>query len=193
VIEVSLFHTMADWMNVPYLQAHYGGKAPPRLGLRHPSIAPYGAFACADGKQVLLSVQNDREWRALCSEVLNRPELADDPAYATNIARVSRMAEVEALVAPVLAGIDRESAIARLAVAGIACGRLSSLADLAEHPQGRHIVAESPTGPVQLMARGVRHVGAAEPAPRAIPALDEHGSALRSEFLGAIDRKATGR
>ena len=109
-IEVSLFHTMADWMNVPYLQAHYGGKVPPRLGLRHPSIAPYGAFACADGTQILLSVQNDREWRALCGKVLFRPDLADDPAYATNIARVARMAEVEAFVAPTLAGIDREAA-----------------------------------------------------------------------------------
>ena len=61
-IEVSLFHTMADWMNVPYLQTRYGGVAPKRVGLRHPSIAPYGAFTCADGRDILLSVQNDREW-----------------------------------------------------------------------------------------------------------------------------------
>ena len=187
-IEISLFHTMADWMNVPYLQAHYGGKAPPRLGLRHPSIAPYGAFACADGTQVLLSVQNDREWQSLCTQVLGRPELAHDPAYASNVACVARMAEVESLVAPAFAGLDRETAIARLTAAGIACGRLSSMADLDRHPQARHLTALSPTGPVRMMDRGVRHGGGDDPggdAPAAlsVPALDEHGTALRAEFL----------
>jgi len=181
-IEVSLFHTMADWMNVPYLQAHYGGKAPGRLGLRHPSIAPYGAFSCGDGKQVLLSVQNDREWKVLCEQVLERAELAGEPAYATNVERVERMAEVEALVAPAFAGIDRETAIARLNAAGIACGRLSSLDDLAEHPQARRIEAETPTGPVALMGRGVRHLVEETPPPGAVPALDQHGAAIRAEF-----------
>ncbi len=186
-IEVSLFHTMADWMNVPYLQAHYGGKAPPRLGLRHPSIAPYGAFSCADGSQVLLSVQNDREWRALCVQVIGRADLADNPDYATNIARVSRMAEVESLIAPTFAAIDRETAIQRLTAAGIACGRLSSLADLAVHPQARQIVTESPTGPVHMMGRGVRHVGQSASPATSVPALDQHGAALRAEFQTGAD------
>ncbi|MCA3441758.1 MAG: CoA transferase [Rhodobacter sp.] len=192
-IEVSLFHTMADWMNVPYLQAHYGGKVPPRLGLRHPSIAPYGAFACADGTQLLLSVQNDREWRALCGKVLFRPDLADDPAYATNIARVARMAEVEAFVAPALAGIDREAAIQRLTAAGIACGRLSSLADLSHHPQARHLTTDSPTGPVQMMDRGVRHVGEGGPLALSVPSLDQHGASLRAEFLPEEDVRSARR
>jgi crotonobetainyl-CoA:carnitine CoA-transferase CaiB-like acyl-CoA transferase len=183
-VEVSLFHTMADWMNVPYLQAHYGGKAPPRLGLRHPSIAPYGAFACADGTQVLLSVQNDREWQALCVQVLGRPDLAQDAAYATNVARVGRMSEVEALIAPAFAGIDRETAIARLTAAGIACGRLSALADLEDHPQARHLETESPSGPVRLMDRGVRHLGQPVSRVAGVPALDQHGAALRAEFAG---------
>ncbi|HXU57950.1 MAG TPA: CaiB/BaiF CoA-transferase family protein, partial [Verrucomicrobiae bacterium] len=68
-IEVSLFHAIADWMNVPYLQTRYGKRPPPRLGLQHPTIAPYGAFRCEDGKAVLLSVQNEREWAKLCKEV----------------------------------------------------------------------------------------------------------------------------
>jgi crotonobetainyl-CoA:carnitine CoA-transferase CaiB-like acyl-CoA transferase len=188
-VEISLFHTMADWMNVPYLQAHYGGKAPPRLGLRHPSIAPYGAFACADGSQVLLSVQNDREWRALCVQFLGRSDLADNPAYATNIARVSRMEEVEALIAPAFAVIDREAAIRRLTAAGIACGRLSSLEDLAIHPQARHLMADSPTGPIRLMDRGVRHIGQGSPAAVTVPALNQHGARLRAEFQHGVEKK----
>jgi crotonobetainyl-CoA:carnitine CoA-transferase CaiB-like acyl-CoA transferase len=127
-------------------------------------------------------VQNDREWKVLCEQVLERADLAGDPAYATNVARVARMAEVEALVAPAFAGIDRETAIARLNATGIACGRLSSLDDLAVHPQARRIEAETPTGPVALMGRGVRHLVEGAPLAGAVPALDQHGAAIRAEF-----------
>lgn len=182
-IEVSLFHTMADWMNVPYLQTRYGGTAPPRMGLRHPSIAPYGAFTCADGRQVLLSVQNDREWAALCDKVLARADLTTDPRYASNVVRVAHRAEIDALIAPVLASVDREAAVARLSAAGIACGRLSTMEDMAQHPQARHIRVDSPTGPVEMMARGVRFgEDEAGDAVGPVPALGQHGAALRAEF-----------
>ena len=180
-IEVSLFHTMADWMNVPYLQTRYGGVAPPRLGLRHPSIAPYGAFACSDGRQVLLAVQNDREWAALADKLLERPDLVRDPRYATNVARVAHRTEIDALIAPVLGGIGREAAIARLTAAGIACGRLSTMQDMAQHPQARHITVDSTTGPVEMMARGVRF-GEEQEQAGPVPALGQHSAALRAEF-----------
>ena len=83
-IEVSLFHAMADWMNVPYLQTRYGGKPPGRMGLKHPSIAPYGAYECADGKAVLISIQNEREWARLCADVLGDADLATDPRFSDN-------------------------------------------------------------------------------------------------------------
>ncbi len=180
-IEVSLFHTMADWMNVPYLQAVYGGAAPERVGLRHPSIAPYAAFDCADGRQVLLAVQSDREWVALATGVLGRAELADDPRFATNVARVAHRDEVEALIAPVLAALDREGAMTLLGAAGIACGRVSGMGDLEAHPQARRITVDSPTGPVAMMGRGVwfHDDGMGQGA---VPALDQHGAALRAEF-----------
>lgn len=180
-VEVSLFHTMADWMNVPYLQAAYGGAAPARVGLRHPSIAPYGAFDCADGRQVLLAVQSDREWVALAERVLGRADLATDARFATNVARVAHRDAVEALIAPVLAGMDREAAMARLGAAGIACGRLSGMDDLVAHPQARRIEVDSPTGPVAMMGRGVRFSDGGL-GTGAVPALDQHGAALRAEF-----------
>lgn len=180
-IEVSLFHTMADWMNVPYLQTRYGGKAPARLGLRHPSIAPYGAFACDDGRQVLLSVQNDREWAAFADKVLRRPELAADPRCARNVDRVAHMAEIEAMIAPIFKAMAREEAVALLTSAGIACGRLSTMEDMAAHPQARHVTVDSPTGPVEMMARGVRH-GGESMGFGAVPGLGEQGPALRAEF-----------
>ncbi len=181
VVEVSLFHTMADWMNVPYLQAVYGGAGPARVGLRHPSIAPYGAFACADGREVLLAVQSDREWVALVTHVLGQPELGQDPRYATNVARVAHRDTVEAMIAPVLAAMDRETAMQVLNAAGIACGRISGLDDLDSHPQARHVTVDSPTGPVRMMARGVRFDdGGIGTGP--VPAKGAHGAALRREF-----------
>lgn len=188
-IEVSLFHTMADWMNVPFLQTRYGGTSPPRMGLRHPSIAPYGAFVCADGRQVLLSVQNDREWAALCAMVLQAPGLATDPRFANNVARVSNRDAIDALLVPVLGKLDREAAMATLSGAGIACGRLSTMEDMTSHPQVRHLVADSPTGPVEMMARGVRFSGES-PRGGAVPALGEHSAALRAEFHSNGRRRA---
>lgn len=189
VVEVSLFHTMADWMNVPYLQTRYGGAAPKRVGLRHPSIAPYGAFTCADGRQVLLSVQNDREWAAFAAKVLGQPDLAQDPRYANNVGRVAHMAEVESLIIPVLGRLDREAAVRLLSEAGIACGRLSTMEDMERHPQARHLKADTPTGPVEMMARGVRFSDASEQS-GAVPGLGEHSAAIRAEFHSNGRRRA---
>ena len=180
-VEVSMFHTMADWMNVPYLQAAYGNAPPPRMGIAHPSIAPYGAFGCADGRQVIVAVQSDREWQVLAARVLMRPELGADPRYATNVARVAQRAEVDRLVAQAIGALDRETAMERLAAAGIACGRLSDLDDLKAHPQAMRIRVDTPTGPVEMMGRGVRlPEGGIGHGP--VPALNEHGAALRREF-----------
>lgn len=180
-VEVSLFQTMADWMNVPHLQAAYGAKPPRRMGIAHPSIAPYGAFACADGGQVLLAVQSDREWQMLVARVLLRPELGDDGRFATNVARIAHRAEVDRLVAEVIGQMTREAAIGQLTAAGIACGRVSDLADLDSHPQAARIRVDTPSGPVEMMGRGVRLPPGGIGHGR-VPALDEHGAALRREF-----------
>ena len=184
-IDVSMFHTMADWMNVPFLQTLYSGTAPRRVGLRHPSIAPYGAFACADGREVLLAVQSDREWRALCDKVLGRPDLGEDVRFARNVDRVANSGEIDTMIAAVLSGMDRETAIRMLTGAGIASGRLSTMEDLLVHPQARRLRADSPSGPVEMMARGTRVAGRPEPDGGRVPALDEHGAALRAEFARA--------
>src|SRR5439155_8745050 len=129
IIDVSLFHSIADWMNVPYLQTRYGKYPPPRVGVRHPTIAPYGAFRCADGKSILLSIQNEREWTRFCADVLKEPALEGDQRFARNVDRVRNCAELEAAIAPIFARITREEAIELLSAAGIACGRLSDMDD----------------------------------------------------------------
>ncbi|MEX0759045.1 MAG: CaiB/BaiF CoA-transferase family protein [Tistlia sp.] len=180
-IEVSLYHALADWMNVPYLQYVYGGKAPRRIGLKHPSIAPYGGYPCADGKTLLISVQNEREWRNLCEGVLERPEVADDPRFDSNVRRVANREALDALVAESFARRDREANIARLAAARIAYGRLSDLEDLSKHPQNRLIRVETENGPVELLSPGAVIAGET-PTLGPVPALGEHDQAIRAEF-----------
>ncbi|WP_420342256.1 CaiB/BaiF CoA transferase family protein [Paenirhodobacter sp.] len=182
-IAVSLFHALTDWMNVPYLQYVYGGKAPLRSGLSHPTIAPYGTFAGSDGKLVLLSVQNEREWAAFCARVLGQPEIASDPRFADNSARVAHRAELDGLVAEIFAREPRDALVARLEQAAIAYGRVSDLEDLSQHPQNRYVEVETPTGPVRMLAPGAL-VDGASPEFGPVPACGAHTAAVLREFGG---------
>lgn len=191
IIDVSLYHAMADWMNVPYLQARYGGKAPGRVGLKHPTIAPYGAFTCSDGKAVLFSIQNEREWAQLCAQVLQNPDLAQDPRFVTNSLRVANRDTLDGLVAQVFAGLTREAAIARLDAARIAFGRLSDINDLLTHPQNRLIEVVTPSGPIEMLAPGAIVRGTA-PEFGPVPPLGAHDASLRAEFTKDRPMKHTG-
>ena len=181
IIEVSLFHAIADWMNVPYLQARYGKKPPPRVGVRHPTISPYGAFACSDGKAVLLSIQNEREWHKLCSDVLGDAALATDPRYVSNVLRVKNNAELEKTIGECLKEFSREDAIARLSKAGIACGRLSDMQDLMQHPQLRHTSVQSGGADIEVLAPGAFFPGH-EKRSTQVPGIGEHSTVIRDEF-----------
>lgn len=186
-IEVSLFHAMADWMNVPYLQHRYGGATPARIGLKHPTIAPYGAYECADGKVLLIAIQNEREWRRLCSEVLSNPDIAGDQRFSSNALRVANREELDALIAKAFSPFSREDNIARLAASRIAYGRLSSLDDLQAHPQNRFVRVETGHGPVELLAPGAI-VRGEMPSFGPVPKLGANDEAIRREFaVGTAD------
>ncbi|MBT6566844.1 MAG: CoA transferase [Candidatus Puniceispirillum sp.] len=180
-IEVSLFGALADWMNVPYLQHHYGGKAIARPGLHHPSIAPYGAYECGDGQVILISIQNEREWVRLCQVVLEDAPIARDDRFASNIARVEHRVVLDAIILSAFAKHDSDALIKLLATADIAYGRLNSLDQLANHPQARFVTVKTSEGDLEILAPGAivsgesHHFGA-------VPALGEHDNALRDEF-----------
>ena len=136
-IKVSLFDSAAELMAVPYLQARYGGSAPARVGLKHPSIAPYGAFTCSDGRELVLSIQNDREWANFCSFFLLDAELATDQRFATNHDRISNRQPLDALIQAVFAGLTYAQAVHRLTESQTAYGAVNSVQDLIDHPQLR--------------------------------------------------------
>ncbi len=180
-LAVSLFDGMADWMNVPLLTYEGSGKAPARVGLAHPSICPYGAFALADGSLVLISIQNEREWANLCTYVLLEPDLPKRPGFETNVIRVKNRAEVDGHIATIFATLSREEVRARLHEGSIAYGFVNEVADLAKHPALRRIEVATPNGMVSYAAPPVRWAeGRREPG--RIPAIGEHSDRIRAEF-----------
>lgn len=170
-ISVSMFDVMADWLTVPLLN-HEGGKSPRRIGMAHPSIAPYGVFRTRDGQMILISVQSDREWRKLAGIFLGRPELADDPRFANNVARVANRAGTDAAVAEGFARMDKAEAVAALLRADIALAVVNDMQGLSQHPHLRRITVATPNGPVSIPAPAVLFDGEARDY-GPVPALSE--------------------
>jgi crotonobetainyl-CoA:carnitine CoA-transferase CaiB-like acyl-CoA transferase len=180
-ITVSMFSSMAEWMTVPLIAMDYSAYEWPRLGLTHPFIAPYGVYPSADDVPVLISIQNDREWRILAEHVMGDMALAADPNFATNVERVKRRAETDGRVAAAFASMDVEPLVEKLARYDIAFGRINDLSLLGRHPHLRRTTVDSPTGPVHMPAPTAIHDGATRQY-GAVPALGEHTDMVRREF-----------
>ena len=178
-LKVSMFDVLADWMNMPLMAHRYMGGAPARSGLKHSFIAPYGAFGCGDGGQVLLSVQSNREFTALCCEVLERPDLPDDPRFAQNPDRYANRLELDMIVSTYFAQYDTSEVLAKLDMANIANAQLNSVADLSEHPFLRNATAMIGGTEIEMAALPVQTDGGLGID---VPGLGEQSAALRLEF-----------
>lgn len=174
-ISVSMFDVMAEWLTVPLLN-YEGGNSPKRIGLAHPSIAPYGMFTPKSGAPVLIAIQSDREWRTLCRDFIDNPAVARDPRFVTNVARVAHRDQTDALVAGAFARYTSQQAVDILEQAGIALARVNDMAGLAAHPQLRRIKVDSPDGRISLPAPAARFKGELRqygPVPALNPLEDE--------------------
>ncbi len=180
-LKVSLFDAIADWMAVPLLHQDYAGKAPQRVGLNHPSIAPYGAYSCADGSQVVISIQNNREWACFCDTVLNMPEMTDDARYRQNIDRCDNRQELDSMIDSVFGSLSKDALLERLSVGKIAYGSVNSIADLAEHEQLRRTQVDTPSGIIDLVAPPVITVGETVSL-GAVPKLGQHTELVKQQY-----------
>lgn len=187
-IQLSLFDTMAEYMNVPYLARRYGGSEPRRLGLAHPSIAPYGVFQAEDGA-VLIAIQNEREWRTFCAHVLGDAGLADDVRFSGNAARARNREALDGLVQSVVGRMTKAALCELLDAARIAYGRVSSMGDLMEYPNAATMRVDTPAGPVEMLATSAI-VDGHRVNPGRVPGLGEHDVALRREF-GRVAKGST--
>ncbi|MCA1386373.1 MULTISPECIES: CaiB/BaiF CoA-transferase family protein [unclassified Bradyrhizobium] len=181
-IQVSLFDAIADWMNVPVLQFDYSAYHTARAGVNHPSLAPYGAYRCADGKDVIFSVQNDREWVNFCTKFLKRPELIRHPDFAENMDRIRNRTSLDEIVVNRFAQTPSDEAMRELEAAGLAYGRLNQIEDVAKHPHLRRIPVSTPAGHVDVIAPGAIFDGEIAPVSRPVPARGAHSETLRKEF-----------
>lgn len=177
-LSISMFDVIADWMNMPLMAHRYFGPAPQRLGLTHTFVAPYGAFEASDGV-VLISIQNNREFRVFCDRILGDGTLADDARFADNPDRVANRDDLTALINAAFGRYDRDALIARLDAAKIACARLSDLSDLSEHEFLRNLSLRFGGTDVSVADLPVK-----TDAPRRVdvPSLGEHTDAIRAEF-----------
>ena len=180
-LEVSLFDSMADWMTVPLLHLDYGGRAPKRVGLRHPSIAPYEVHACADGSQIVIAIQNEREWARFADTILRHPEWAEEGPYKDNVSRVAHRQALEQEIDAIFSRHGREALAAMLDGAKIAYGFVNGVDGLSNHPALRRTELETAGGPVALPVPPARRNGESVTL-GAVPALGAHSEAIRREF-----------
>ncbi|MEV7394433.1 CaiB/BaiF CoA-transferase family protein [Streptomyces sp. NPDC091215] len=191
-LEVAMLDALGEWMVQPAYYSVYGERPNERTGARHASIAPYGPYQAGDGSTVFLGVQSDREWKTLCTEVLGRPELADDPRFVTNTDRVENNDEITPLIEAAFADLTADDVVDHLEKVGIASARLRTPAEFFEHPQlqarDRWREIKTPSGTAQALLPPVTVLGR-EPRMGDVPALGEHNEALRAEFSdhGATD------
>lgn len=184
-IDVSLFDATVEWMSHPLYLGHYTQTEPPRRPLGHTVVAPYDKYPTADGTDVVIGIQNDREWQRFAGQVLRLPELADDPRFARNVDRVANRGQVDELVTAWTKQYPAAEVVRVLDGAGIANGRLNGVRELAGHEQlvarGRWREVGSPVGPVQAVAPPFGLAGF-EARMDPIPALGEHTAQVLAEL-----------
>lgn len=175
-IDISMLESLTEWVT-PALYVWQGtGQAPARAGMRHNMIVPYGVYACAGGA-VNFAIQNDREWRRLCAEVLEMPAIADDRRFLTNADRLQNRTELEALIESQFRRFSQAELVNRLDRAEIANGAMNEVPEVASHAQlaARHrwTSVASPVGMIPALIPP--HNQAQAPSRMgAVPGLGEH-------------------
>jgi itaconate CoA-transferase len=184
-MEVSLLEALGEWMSFPALYTAYGGTAPPRTGAGHGTIAPYGSFRVGEGASVYLAIQNELEWRRLCTDVLQLPELGTDTRFDSNPKRSERKAELQSIIEGVFARHALSEVERRLDDAKIAWAHLNTVAEFIDHPQlaarGRWRDVASPVGPISALLPPIM-VDGVEPAMGEIPRVGQHTDEILAEL-----------
>ena len=160
LVDVAMFDSILSWLG--YFPHHYWhqGEEAGRAGMRHHYIVPYGPYLARDGRYVNAVVASPRDWERFCRQVIERPELLEDPRFRDSPARREHRAELEALIEGIFLERDSEEWFARLAAAGLPHGALRGIAEVLAHPQvaARRLVREvdSPVGPVPTVESALR-------------------------------------
>lgn len=176
-VQVAMLDALTEWMSNSLYRVGYGGGQPPRMLMGHPVVVPYGAYAVGDGTQVILAVQNEREWKTFCEKVLDRPDLVKDPRYASNNDRVAHRDEIKRLIEEHFAGMTALDAVALLDRADIANARINDIEAVWNHPQiaarNRWREVGTENGPIRALLPPVQFDGP-EAAMGDVPRIGQH-------------------
>jgi itaconate CoA-transferase len=185
VLEVSMFDALAEWMSYPAYYTAFGGVPPPRSGASHSAIAPYGPYQAGDGRAVYFGIQNEREWTRFCNEVLDHPDIADDPRFNSNSRRVEHRQELDAIIGKCFERFTANEVTERLEAAQIAVARMNTVAEFVAHPQlaarSRWCDVQSPAGMLRLLKPPFNMEGIDAQAGR-IPGVGEHTTEILREL-----------
>jgi len=189
-VDVSLFDALGEWMGYAAYFTGYSGSPPPRSGPHHASIAPYGPVRAGDGGRVYVGIQNTREWSRFCNQVLEQPDLEQDPRFSTNSLRVRHRQALHDVIESAFSTLTTSAVVARLDAAQVAWARLNSVEEYLNHPQlsARDCWRDigSPVGALRATVPPVRMEGV-EPRMGDVPALGEHTAAILEEL--GVDRR----
>jgi itaconate CoA-transferase len=187
-LDVGMLDSVLPWLG--YFPHHWWHTEtePPRSGMRHQYLCPYGPYLAEDGRYVNLVVASTEHWKRFCGDIVRRPEWLADPRFVDIEARKVNRDALEELVEKAVADEPSATWIERLRVAGLPYGEVRSISEVVSHPQveARRMVvmAESPIGEIPL----VRSPLAPVDAPRRIPALGEDTVEVLRE-VGYVDEE----
>ena len=186
-IDMALLDSMVAVLANQNMNYLVSGHSPRRLGNAHPNIVPYQVFQVADG-QMVIAVGNDRQFTKLCA-VIDCPELAEQPAYSSNPARVKNRDSLLSELCPRLLNWTRIELLAALERAGVPAGPINSVADIHQDPQiaHRHLVQQLAmpglaNGALPTVASPIKFSQSCTVANRPPPQLGEHSAEIAEEF-----------
>jgi itaconate CoA-transferase len=185
VLQVSLFDALSEWVLPAAYYGLYGGIPPSRTGAEHASIAPYGPYFTGDGKQINIGIQNEREWRQFCAEVLLNREVAADPRFSSNSQRSENRKALRFMISEIFRTLTLDELTERLEKAGIAHSRMNSVEELFTHEQhaarGRVRNVASAAGLLQALTPPILLDGE-KPRMDAIPELGQHTDGILAQL-----------
>jgi crotonobetainyl-CoA:carnitine CoA-transferase CaiB-like acyl-CoA transferase len=184
-IDVSMLDSIVSWLG--YFPHHYwhAGEEPARVGIRHHYVTPYGPYLASDGEYVNLAVASASDWDVFCRKVIEKPEMLEDPRFATVEGRRKNRAELEETIENIFLERDHHHWLAKLKAAELPYGEVRGIAQVLAHPQvlARKLIreVESPVGKVPVIANALQMSGSPARYDR-IPALGEDTESILGEL-----------
>jgi len=185
LIDVSMLDSVVSWLG--YFPHHYwhAGEEPARVGMRHHYVTPYGPYLAGDGEYVNLAVASASDWEVFCKKVIERPELLEDPRFATVEGRRKNRGVLEETIENIFLTEDHKHWLEQLKKAELPHGIVRGIAQVLAHPQvvARKLIreAESPVGTVPVIANALK-MSASEARYDRIPALGENSEEILKEL-----------